>query len=220
MSPFASWTFVDFRTRIMRRLSASRGTTREGASGTARLAGTKQAGKVRHLKGEQVVDIEELRRSRVLRDLDDRELAEVAKLGTVWKRPPGVRIISEGSQAAGVYLLQEGRVQVRMTSRDGHEVTIDELGQGDLFGWSSVLNQAAFKSAIWTIEECTLVVIDGKKLRALFDANNHIGYRVVREIAEVIASRLERLRSKLADQPFSEEWLSPVRTFGSGNPPS
>jgi CRP-like cAMP-binding protein len=76
------------------------------------------------------------------------------------------------------------------------------------------LDRGEFRSAIWTIEDCTLVVIDGKKLRALFEANNHIGYRVCREIAEIIASRLERLRSRLADQPFSEEWLSPLRTSG------
>ena len=159
-----------------------------------------------------MVEIDVLRRSKVLGDLNDRELAEVAKLGTLWKRPAGTRVIREGSEAAGVYLIQEGRVQVRMTSRGGHEVVIDELGPGDLFGWSSVLDQASFKSAIWTLEDCVLVVMDGKKLRALFDANNHIGYRVCREIAEIIASRLERLRSRLADQPFSDEWLSPVRT--------
>lgn len=162
-----------------------------------------------------MVEIGELRRSRVLRDLNDRELAEVAKLGTLWKRPAGVRVIREGSEAVGVYLIVDGRVQVRMTSRDGHEVVIDELGPGDLFGWSSVLDQGSFKAAIWTLEECSLVVIDGKKLRALFEANNHIGYRVCREIAEVIASRLERLRSRLADQPFSEEWLSPLRVSQS-----
>jgi CRP-like cAMP-binding protein len=161
-----------------------------------------------------MVEIDELRRSRVLRDLNDRELAEIGKLGTLWKQPAGARIIREGSEAVGVYLLQEGRVQVKMTSRDGHEVVIDELGPGDLFGWSSVLDRGEFKSAIWAVEQCTLVVIDGKKLRALFEANNHIGYRVCREIAEIIASRLERLRSRLADQPFSEEWLSPLRTSG------
>jgi CRP-like cAMP-binding protein len=158
-----------------------------------------------------MVEIDELRRSKVLRDLNDRELAEVAKLGTLWKRPAGVRVITEGSEAAGVYLLQEGRVEVRMTSRDGHEVAIDELGPGDLFGWSSVLGRPTFHGAIWTLEDCTLIVMDGKKLRALFEANNHIGYRVFREIADVVARRLETLRSRLADQPFSEERLSKVR---------
>jgi CRP/FNR family cyclic AMP-dependent transcriptional regulator len=162
-----------------------------------------------------MIDTQLLGRSRVLRDLNERELAEVAKLATLWTRPAGQRVIREGSEAAGLYLLLEGRVQVRMTSRDGHEVVIDELGPGDLFGWSSVLDRSSFKSAIWTLEECSLAVIDGKQMRALFEANNHIGYRVVREIAEIIASRLERLRSRLADQPFSEEWLSPLRTNGA-----
>jgi CRP/FNR family transcriptional regulator, cyclic AMP receptor protein len=159
-----------------------------------------------------MVEIEELKRSKAFCDLNDRELAEVAKLGTHWKRPAGARIITEGSGAAGVYLLQEGKVQVRMTSRDGHEVMIDELEPGDLFGWSAVLDHSEFKAAIWALEDCALIVMDGKRLRALFDANNHIGYRVVRMIAEIVASRLERLRSRLVDQPFSEEWLLPTAT--------
>jgi rubredoxin len=54
--------------------------------------------------------------------------------------------------------------------------------------------------------------MDGAKLKALFDANNHIGYRAVRVIADVIASRLERLRARLVDQPFSQQYLAPVRT--------
>jgi CRP/FNR family transcriptional regulator, cyclic AMP receptor protein len=166
-----------------------------------------------------MVQIDDLRQSKALRNLNDRELEEVAKLGTLWKRPAGVLVIREGSEAAGVYLLQQGSVEVRMTSRDGHEVVIDELGPGDLFGWSSVLDQSAFKAAIWTVGECTLVVMDGRKLRALFDANNHIGYRVCREIAEIVASRLERLRSRLADQPFAEEWLSPAAAAGAEDQP-
>jgi predicted RNA-binding Zn-ribbon protein involved in translation (DUF1610 family) len=44
------------------------------------------------------------------------------------------------------------------------------------------------------------------------DANNHIGYRAVRMIAAVTASRLEKLRSRLVDQPFSRQYLAPART--------
>ena len=121
-------------------------------------------------------------------------------------------MITEGTNAAALYMLKEGKVAIRMTSRSGHEVVIDELGPGDVFGWSAVLDHQLFKAAIWTVEDCTLIVMDGVKLRQLFEANNHIGYRAVRVVADIIASRLEGLRARLVDQPFSQEYLAPVRT--------
>jgi CRP/FNR family cyclic AMP-dependent transcriptional regulator len=154
----------------------------------------------------------ELACCKVFADLNEREAAEVAKLATLEKRSAGSRVITEGTNAAALYMLKEGKVAVRMTSRDGHEVVIDELGPGDVFGWSAVLDHQMFKAAVWAVEDCTIIVMDGAKLKALFDTNNHIGYRAVRVVADVIASRLERLRARLVDQPFSQQYLAPVRT--------
>lgn len=148
----------------------------------------------------------------VFTDLNEREMAEVAKLATLEKRSAGSRIVTEGTNASALYMLKEGKVAVRMTSRDGHEVVIDELGPGDVFGWSAVLDHQMFKAAVWAVEDCTIIVMDGAKLKALFDANNHIGYRAVRVVADVIATRLEKLRARLVDQPFSPQYLAPVRT--------
>jgi CRP/FNR family cyclic AMP-dependent transcriptional regulator len=157
---------------------------------------------------------DELKCCRLFDDLNDRELEEVAKLGVVEKRSAGSRIIVEGTNAGALYLLKEGRVAVRMSSRDGHEVLVDELGPGNVFGWSAVLDDQMFKAAIWAVEDSTMIVLDGGRLRRLFDANNHIGYRVVRLIAGITASRLERLRSRLVDQPFSKQYLVPPRSSG------
>jgi CRP/FNR family transcriptional regulator len=159
-----------------------------------------------------MIPVDELRCCNIFDELNDRELEEVAKLGTVEKRGAGLRIISEGTNAGALYLLKEGRVAVRMSSRDGNEVLIDELGPGNVFGWSAVLDDQMFKAAIWVVEDATIIVLDGEKLRQLFEANNHIGYRVVRMIAGVTADRLEKLRARLVDQPFSRQYLVPARS--------
>jgi CRP/FNR family transcriptional regulator len=159
-----------------------------------------------------MISIDELKCCNVFDGLNDRELEEVAKLGTVEKRGAGTRIIVEGTKAGALYLIKEGKVAVRMSSRDGNEVLIDELGAGNVFGWSAVLDEQTFKAAIWAVENTTIIVLDGDKLRRLLDANNHIGYRVLRKIAGVTADRLEKLRARLVDQPFSRQYLVPPRT--------
>ena len=158
-----------------------------------------------------MVGIDDLKPFQILSDLDDRELAEVVKLATIEKRGAGSRVITEGTNATATYLLAEGKVEVRMKSRSGHEVVIDTLERGDLFGWSAVLDHQLFKSDIWTVEDSSLIVLDGVKLRQLFEANSHIGYRVVRMIADIVASRMERMRARLVDQPFAPQYLAPVR---------
>jgi CRP/FNR family cyclic AMP-dependent transcriptional regulator len=158
-----------------------------------------------------MIEYDDLKCCRIFTELNDRELEEVAKLGTVEKRGAGSRVVTEGSDAAAVYLIKKGKVSVRMKSRDGHEVMVDELGPGDLVGWSAVLGHKAFRADVWTVEDSELIVVDGAGLQKLFEQNNHIGYRAVRIIAEVVASRLENLRAKLVDQPFSPKYLAPLR---------
>jgi len=158
-----------------------------------------------------MIEISDLQCCGLFADLNEREAAEVARLGTIEKRGAGSKLISERGEAANLYLLREGKAEVRMTSRDGHEVVIDETGPGGLFGWSSVLDRQSFTAAVWAVEDCTLVVFDGVRLRQIFEANNHIGYRMMKEIAGLVASRLENLRSRLADQPFAKKNLLPAQ---------
>jgi CRP-like cAMP-binding protein len=108
-----------------------------------------------------MIEADELTCCRLFTDLNERELTEVAKLATVEKRGAGSRIIAEGTNAGALYMLKEGKVAVRMSSRDGHEVLIDELGPGDVFGWSAVLDDQMFKAAIWAVEDSTLTITSG-----------------------------------------------------------
>ena len=114
-----------------------------------------------------MIEIDDLRCCEIFADLNERELAEVAKLATIEKRGAGSRVIAEGTNAAALYLLREGKVAVRMTSRDGHEVVIDELGPGGVFGWSAVLDHQMFKANIWTLEDSTIIVMDGDEAQAV-----------------------------------------------------
>ena len=47
-----------------------------------------------------------------------------------------------------------------------------------------------------TAERSALVVINGNKLRQVFETNNHIGYRVLKGIGSVVARRLAAIEAK------------------------
>ena len=166
-----------------------------------------------------MVDVEELRGFELFANLGDKELAEIAKIGSPEKLGVGSEVFAEDEAASTLYLVADGKVAVKMKSRKGQQVVVDEVGPGEMFGWSAVLDEQTFTAAADTIEDSTLLAFDGDRLRQLFAENHRIGYRVVGNIALVISSRLANLRSKLVDEPFAPEWLpSPVQEGPVGSP--
>jgi len=167
-----------------------------------------------------MVDVEELREFELFANLSDKELAKVAKIGSTEKFGADSKVFAEGEAASRIYIVADGMVAIKMKSRKGQEVVIDELGPGEMLGWSGVLDERNFTAAASTSEDSTLLAFDGDQLRQLFAKDSGIGYRLVGNIALVISSRLAKLRSTLADEPFAPEWLTSPTQDGPVGAPS
>jgi CRP/FNR family transcriptional regulator len=98
-----------------------------------------------------------------------------------------------------LYLVLEGKVEIKIRcAGDERVVVIDQIEPGDIFGWSAVTEPYTFTAAAWTLEKTKLIVFKGERLKELFEKNNHLGYRVIKEIASVISRRLKAMSSKFA----------------------
>lgn len=152
--------------------------------------------------------VAELKEFELFADLDDAELEKIAKTGTLEKVKAGHEVFAENERATTLYLVEAGKVAIRMRSRRGQEVVVDELDPGELFGWSAILGDHGFTAGAWTMEDCALIAFDGNQLRRLFAEDHLLAYRVTGTVAGVISRRLTHLRSRLVDEPFAPEWLS------------
>jgi CRP-like cAMP-binding protein len=141
---------------------------------------------------------EQLRRFKVLGELDDQELERIAEIARVEERAAGDQIAAETTMAHTLYLVLGGRVDIRISSPGGKPVTIDSVGPGETFGWSAVVDSHTFTAATWVAQEARMIAINGDALRALFEDDNRIGYRVLKGIIDVVSRRVHALRSKLA----------------------
>ena len=129
---------------------------------------------------------EELRQFKIFQDLTDTELQNIAEIAK--------RIFEEKSIASNLYLVLKGKVVIRKKSDLGPgQITIDTVEPGEMFGWSSITEPHKFTAAAHTAEESEFLAINSDVLRDLFKKNNHIGYRVMTEIAAVISSRFRSL---------------------------
>jgi CRP-like cAMP-binding protein len=147
-----------------------------------------------------MVTNEELRQFKIFQGLTDSELQNIAEIAKKEEFPAEKRIFEEKSIASNLYLLLHGKVIIKKKSDMGHgQIIIDTIGPGEIFGWSSITEPHNFTAAAHTVEESELLTISSDVLRDLFKKNNHIGYRVMNEIASVISSRFRHLSQQYAN---------------------
>lgn len=127
------------------------------------------------------------------------ELEQIAAIAYKQSYEPGELICVEEDRADRLFILDQGRVQVNIHLRSplepGGEVTIEEVEPGCVFGWSALVKQRRFTASARALESATVTIVGADDLNDLFDRNAHIGFVVMKQLAEVIASRLRHTRS-------------------------
>lgn len=137
--------------------------------------------------------------------LNDQERAQIAAIAREENYEAGDLICTEEEQADRLFILCQGRVQVHVRLRsalepDG-EMTIQEVEPGRVFGWSSLVKQQRFTASARALQPVTVLAIPADELMALFDRNARIGFVVMKQLAEVIASRLRHMRLVCQEAP-------------------
>jgi CRP/FNR family cyclic AMP-dependent transcriptional regulator len=130
--------------------------------------------------------------------LSNKELEQIAALAGEETYGAGELICAEREQADYLFILCEGRVQLHVRLRslvepDG-ELVIEEVEPGQVFGWSSLVKQRQFTASVRALEPVRVIAIGAKELNTVFEGSPHTGFVVMKQLAEVIASRLRRTR--------------------------
>ena len=132
--------------------------------------------------------------------LTDAELTQIAELSNERTFKPGEICQTEGQQADHVSIILKGRagavVRIPNVNYVNSEIIIDSLVQGDVFGWSSLIKTTPW-STLRITEPTDVLYIGTGDLLKLCDANYHIGYIVMKNLASLIASRLRRNRMSI-----------------------
>jgi CRP/FNR family cyclic AMP-dependent transcriptional regulator len=144
------------------------------------------------------ITTEDLRYCELFPDLSEEELAQMASIARREGHEAGDLICAERELANRLFILETGRVRVHIQLRSGLEpdgsAVIDEVEPGRIFGWSSLIKQRRFTASAHALEPVSLIVIRAQDLEALFDRDSHVGFVVMKQLAEVIASRLHHTR--------------------------
>lgn len=135
-----------------------------------------------------------LRRAGLFAGLDDAELLTITELCRVVRRAAGDVVFREHQSGDDLFVIYEGRVEVQVTTRgsDGQmrPATINTLSRGQTFGELVLLGGGDRTATIVCAEPCTLLRMNAAEMSALFDRTPHVGYLVIKNLAQELAYKL------------------------------
>jgi CRP/FNR family cyclic AMP-dependent transcriptional regulator len=113
-------------------------------------------------------------------------------------------IFENSSLSSDFFILLEGRVSVEIDvshmDKNGREkVQLAILRTGNVFGEIGFLGGKRRSASVKAIEKVLVLKINGKKLEEYFAENKHTGYRVMRNLALILAQRITDVIFMLRD---------------------
>lgn len=130
----------------------------------------------------------------VLKGLSTEHIAQMAGYARLVQFAPGQRVFTHDTEAAEFYIVQKGRVTVEIPALDGEPLVIQTLGDDSMLGWSWMIPPYRWSFDARASVPCTVVAVDGKKLRDACDADPVLGYALMKRFAVLMAERLNAAR--------------------------
>lgn len=145
-----------------------------------------------------MISPEVLRRYPYFAGISDESLTQLAMIAEEKTVPANTVLFREGDPASHLSVILKGEVNIQYVLGNDELRTVDTLVEGDLLMWSALVEPYKTTATGTTTKETHLVRIDGVKLRTLCAQEPILGYRLMTQVAKLLANRLEGARVQLA----------------------
>lgn len=145
-----------------------------------------------------MISPELLRRYPYFALISEESLKQIAMWADEVTVPPDTRLFNEGDPARYLFVIMQGEVNIQYLLGNGELRTVDTLIGGDLLVWSALVEPHKTTAAGTTTKQTHLLRVDGRQLRELCEKDPQVGYRLMLEVAGLLANRLEGARVQLA----------------------
>lgn len=141
--------------------------------------------------------------------LSEEEIENFIKLMTFKKVKKNEVIIKEGDNGDTIILLLNGEVSMTQAltlknskaisdNREKTSIRIDSKKSHHFFGEISLFNEVDKRTAtITATSDCEIAILDDNEIIKLCNENHTLGYKIMKNLAEKLASSLERTNSQV-----------------------
>ena len=141
--------------------------------------------------------------------LSEQEIEKFIKLMTFKKVKKNEVIIKEGDNGDTIIILLNGEVSMTQAltlknskaisdNREKTSIRIDSKKSHHFFGEISLFNEVDKRTAtITATSDCEIAILDDNEIIKLCNENHTLGYKIMNNLAEKLASSLERTNSQV-----------------------
>jgi len=145
-----------------------------------------------------VVDTEVLRNVELFGVLTDEQLAAVAGSASTRRLSRNDVLFTQADTPSELFVVVAGRVAIANRAADGRESVVALMEPGDLFGEMPLFDDLPRSAEARALESSELVVVPYAPLRAIYEAQPQLLWKVV----GLLAQRLRATDEALADSVF------------------
>ncbi|MDH3280018.1 MAG: cyclic nucleotide-binding domain-containing protein [Gammaproteobacteria bacterium] len=103
-------------------------------------------------------------------------------------------VFAQDTEANHFYIVTAGQVDVEVPSLVGAPLVLQSLTEGSVLGWSWLIHPYKWHFEARAIKPSTLLVFDGRQLRARCESDPAFGYELLKRFAALMMHRLEAAR--------------------------
>jgi CRP-like cAMP-binding protein len=141
---------------------------------------------------------EELDRVGFLRNLGGPHLNQLATMAEPREYPAGAAIFRQGEDSSYLYFVLGGEVALDVQVSGREAVEVHRAGPGEFFGWSPVLGRHAMTATGRATAPTRMALFEMDRVLDLCERDLVFGMAFFRQVAQVLASRLDETRQRLS----------------------
>lgn len=110
----------------------------------------------------------------------------------------GEPLIREGEDANEFFVIRQGKVALEASALAG-PITIQTLGDGDVVGWSWLVQPHTWRFGAIAMGLTRAISLDGECMRKKCEEDHDLGFELLKRFSFLISERLEATRLQLLD---------------------
>jgi CRP-like cAMP-binding protein len=130
--------------------------------------------------------------------LGESQLEGLAEMAEVVDIEPELPLFGSGERSQYFYLLLSGTVFLELQTA-GYTVRIQQLGSGEAFGWSALVDEPYRTFQVRALQAGRAVRLPGDRLVRACEADDRLGSLLFRRLAEMVAQRLRATEVRFAE---------------------
>ncbi len=140
------------------------------------------------------MNVETLRHVPLFESLDNDAARELCEMLESVDHKSGALLFRAGDEGDAMYLIEQGKIRIGVRTKEGHEITLTELGRGDFFGEMALLEDKPRSADARVIADARLAMLSREHFLSFVRSHPNVALELLSALANRLRHTDELLR--------------------------